>query len=302
MQLNGYARMNQTIQHDYQGDSRTVIIHNHIFKNAGSTLDWALARHFKRAFVDHRDNDLMRKGAEYLGKFLIEKPKVRALSTHHLTLPLPELGNSHLLLAAILRDPIERVSSVYSFERKQKNSVTPGSMEAKNRRIKEYVLWRMRKDVGPTIRDFQTRRCLPPFPTNTDVDLDMLERAKHLVDNSPLLGLVELFDEAMVLFEEALRADFPNIDLSYIKQNVGQSQASAADSRIAELRRDLGDEVFDTLLENNQSDIELHAYAMQVVKRRMKETDDFHVKLVDFRGRCSRLSGGFVNKIKALRS
>ena len=39
---------------------KQVILHGHIFKNAGTTLDWALKRSFGKAFVDHRRDDQMR--------------------------------------------------------------------------------------------------------------------------------------------------------------------------------------------------------------------------------------------------
>ena len=35
---------------------RNVILHYHLFKNAGSTLDWSLQRQFGAGFVDHRDD------------------------------------------------------------------------------------------------------------------------------------------------------------------------------------------------------------------------------------------------------
>ena len=42
--------------------SRPVILHCHLFKNAGSTLDWSLQRQFGSTFIDHRDGDSMRFG------------------------------------------------------------------------------------------------------------------------------------------------------------------------------------------------------------------------------------------------
>ena len=45
--------------------SRPVILHCHLFKNAGSTLDWSLHKQFGSTFVDHRDGDSMRLGAGF---------------------------------------------------------------------------------------------------------------------------------------------------------------------------------------------------------------------------------------------
>jgi hypothetical protein len=42
---------------------RLVILHNHLFKNAGTTIDWSLGRELGSAFVDHRDDAGMKQGA-----------------------------------------------------------------------------------------------------------------------------------------------------------------------------------------------------------------------------------------------
>lgn len=55
----------------------------HAFKNAGSTIDWALEKNFNKAFIDHRDDKNMKKGAAYLGPYLIENLNISALSSHH---------------------------------------------------------------------------------------------------------------------------------------------------------------------------------------------------------------------------
>ena len=88
-----------------------------MFKNAGTTFDWSLARYFGEGFTDHRDDDAMREGASYLADWLEQHPQCRALSSHWITPPLPDWQN--LCLCLFLRDPIERARSVYQFERAQ---------------------------------------------------------------------------------------------------------------------------------------------------------------------------------------
>ena len=45
---------------------RDVIVHVHIFKNAGSSFDDTLLTNFKDAFVDHREDQLIRKDKNFL--------------------------------------------------------------------------------------------------------------------------------------------------------------------------------------------------------------------------------------------
>lgn len=265
--------------------SRSVILHHHLFKNAGSTIDWALQRSYGDGFIDHRDNESMRAGAEYLSTFLRNNEDIQALSTHHLRLPLPIIPRININLLMMFRHPIERVSSVYHFEKLQEPACTLGSIKAKELSFSEYVLWRMRPDVPPTIRNFHTVRCLPKrnflkFPIN---ELDLVN-AKEFVANVQLLGLVDKFDDSMVLFESVLRESNLEVDLSYQAQNVSQGLKVGVESRVCAIKDKLGD-VFNILLQNNQYDILLYDFAVSELDKRIKALPDRENKMQDFESR-----------------
>lgn len=141
---------------------RNVLIHCHMFKNAGSSLDWSLQRSFGSDFIDHRDDADMRSGNGYLKNYLLDNSSIKALSSHHITMPLPELSGVNLLPVFLFRNPLERIGSVYEFEKKQEAN-TPGSINAKKLNFSDYVRWRMEGNSGATIRDFQTRCCIGSF-------------------------------------------------------------------------------------------------------------------------------------------
>ena len=268
---------------------RIVIIHNHLFKNAGTTIDFALRRNFGEGFVDHRDDDNMKKGAEYLGPYLTENPWIRAVSTHHLTLPLPSLDKVLLCQIVMLRDPIERVTSVYNFERRQTDATTPGAQFARQHDLKEYVKWRMHPDVNNTIRNFYISRCLPPrAQPNTAFTAEEFERACAFLRSVPLLGLVERFDESMILMEAFLSEYIPEIDLSCIPQNISQKRKSAAERRTL-LKQELGEELFQELQEKNREDIALYELGQSLLRERINKVVDLEAKLQDFRKRCAQL-------------
>ena len=109
---------------------RTVIIHCHLFKNAGTTLDWSLRRNFRRRFVEHTDNDKMRTDAGYLGSYLLENEKLCAVSNHHVRFPMPALEGVRILPTVLLRHPIDHVGSVYAFQVRQEAN-TPSAINAK---------------------------------------------------------------------------------------------------------------------------------------------------------------------------
>lgn len=267
---------------------RVIVLHNHIFKNAGSTIDWALENYFRKAFVDHRDDDLMRQGASYLGSYLSINKHITALSSHHLTMPLPELANVRLLMIMMFRHPIERVISAYNFERDQISDTHPGVIHARKYSLRDYILWRMRPEVGPTIRNFQVRKMLPPRKIGQEkISADEMSKATNQLKEIELLGLVGRFDESMVLFEECLSRIFPQIDLSYIAQNVSREASLTQEARLERLRETIGDEIYDVLLENNQQDIQLLSFAEEEVESRISKIDGFVEKLENFRARCA---------------
>ena len=268
-------------------EQRVVVIHNHLFKNAGSTIDWALKKNFGSSFVDHRQDDLMRQGASYLGPYLEAKTKVAALSTHHLVLPLPVLKNIRLLVMTMFRHPIERVTSVYNFERKQKCNSTPGVIHARKLTIGDYIRWRLKPEVGATIRNFHSRRMLPfRKPQREDLSFSDSEFIKVSVKNMDMLGIVDRFDESMVLFEETLRKHFPDIDLSYTAQNIGQKADESRETRLAWLEAEIGRGTYDLLVQKNKHDIELYDFMSEEFQRRVDGVEDFAKKLESFKTRC----------------
>lgn len=293
---------------------RSIIVHGHMFKNAGTTFDWSLRRCFQDRFLDHRDDAKMKLGATYLGPFLEENVRLRAISTHALQLPLPNVRNAKLIPAFFLRHPIERARSVYSFERRQPSN-TPGSRMAKQLSFAEYVRWRMGPDSPGTLRNLQTRCCIPHVRRQGrrsigDVELAV---AMKMLTATPLVGVVDLFDESMVYMESVLKEDFPDIDLAYIPQNIGHERIAkerkepsfrmasifALDANQEKTERrarcvldSLGSELGQLLLEKNEQDLQLYRQARLLVLDRFYSIDGYQDRLADFRARCEALWEG----------
>nr|WP_010130599.1 sulfotransferase family 2 domain-containing protein [Microbulbifer agarilyticus] len=271
---------------------RLVITHGHIFKNAGTTFDWALQRYFGAAFCDHRDDRPMRqRGVEYLQEFLHDNPGIQAISSHHMcdTAGLQDIQSMPVFF---LRHPLLRVLSVYSFERKQKSD-TPGAEAAKKYDLKDYIKWRMEPDVGRTIRDYQVAYLASEckIRNSQNVGIKHLATAAKRLNDGSLVGLVEDYDRSMALIELELGKHFPNFDLSYVRQNTTRS-LQAEQRSINYLISEIGDEVFDLLVENNSFDLALYRMAKESLAQRIAKVDDFTARFQDYRSRCDQLSRG----------
>lgn len=266
--------------------ARNVIVHNHLFKNAGSTIDWILHKNFGNRFVDHRDNTAMIRGkTAYLETFFRENPHVRAFSSHHLALPLPVMDGVSFHLLMMFRHPLERVTSVYNFERAQPQADTLGARFASKHSLRDYVIWRMRPDVPPSIRNYHLTRALPNSFRLKPLSPSDMDSAKKFLESIPLLGIVERFDESMVLFEEKLRPIFPAISFAYKPQNVRQNRSETQEQRLDRLRAEIGEEAFDLFVEHNRLDLKLYEYAQVLCKQRLDKIEYLGQKLIAFRGR-----------------
>ncbi|RLA44088.1 MAG: hypothetical protein DRQ97_11860, partial [Gammaproteobacteria bacterium] len=202
---------------------RHIILHGHIFKNAGTTFDWSLEKIFGKGFLDHREDKLIRsEGREHLVQLVNENPHLHAVSSHHMPGDIPEQPGVRFIPIYLLRHPIERIRSVYNFERRQKSG-TAGAKAAKIKNFRDYVDWRMQPGVARTIRNYQTRYLAGHHTRSsaTDIPSRCFTEALATINNDvALVGLVEQYDKSMVVLEESLRVFFPAIDLSYVAQNI----------------------------------------------------------------------------------
>ena len=261
-----------------------------MFKNAGTTFDWSLKRCLGRNFIEHRDSDKMIKGgADYLKGILHEFSEIKALSSHHIQLPLPLCNDVKLFPVVLVRHPIDRVGSVYSFERSQLQN-TPSSMNARRMTFNEYVEWCMEPASTAVIRNFQTLYLMgrSASPNKLIGDDDFGALVESLADH-PLLGIVDQYDESMVLIEKELRKTYPQIDLSYVRRNVTTGRKEDLDGRIHDVYGKLGGGLSELLIENNYWDIKLYNEAKKIINNRISQTERFHEQLCVFQKRCQEL-------------
>jgi len=265
--------------------TKNIILHCHIFKNAGSTLDWALQRSYGTHFCDHREDVLMqKKGLPYLEQYIKENPGFIAISSHHMPFMPNDTPQYWWLL--LLREPIRRVKSVFEFEEKQPIS-SLGSKMAKELSFSDYILWRMRNNVPSIIKNHHVRYLSNVNNPAKIIDDNLVKSALSRLNlDNVLVGTVERFDESMVLFEHALKTKFPTLDLSYIPQNTAKSTNNSPHAFLDDLSR----EAKASLLDNNKMDTQLYHKIDKKLSLLTSKIQGFEKKLESFKNRCQHLN------------
>jgi Sulfotransferase family len=268
--------------------NRWVLLHYHIFKNAGSTIESVLQRSFGSRFatLDGPDAGSTLNPPEIIS-FLEAHPDLAAISSHQIRYPKPVAPQLVVFDICFLRDPLQRLWSMYKFMRRSQ----PGDASARDARSlsarsffedllehKPYLL----NDVQ--VCALATRGEYTRPPTSSDLRL-----ALETMIGISVLGVVELFDESVLAAEYFLRPMFPELQFHYVKQNADPSRQLSPEKEKEEFRSQVGDSIYGQLERMNQLDIELMAGARSEVMRRWALLPSKDARVADFRKRCQVL-------------
>ncbi len=272
-----------------RGDGRDVIVLNHFFKNAGSTLVWALRRSFGTRFADYRRLKCRDAWSnEALLDFLRDEPDVRAVEIHHYPCGLLRDAEFALHNILFLRHPLDRLRSTYDFYRQHPPAEGPLISAARENDLPGFLRHLLSLEQHPSLHSQQVRRLcrLDRTPGRDDLAL-----AVAMVRGMQVPGLVERFDDSAVLGEVALRARFAELDLSYVPRNVSAGRPDTLAERMDQLADQIGRALYDDLVERNALDLELLSETERELDRRIAATDDFEALKADFLARCAAHSG-----------
>jgi hypothetical protein len=264
---------------------RFVIVHYHIFKNAGSTLERILEREFPGSFARlHGPLPEATLDEEDLAAFLKDHPNVKAVTSHHLRYPAPAIRNTVIFDCCFLRHPLERLDSLYSYFRRI-DSMDPLCRSAHRHSPAEFMrqlLDRSPEHISNVQVTYLASRGAFTRPAN-EADL---QRAVAMVRNMALPGVVEMFSRSMVAAEYFMRPAFPSIRLGSGPVNVSRLAVPAAEEREQRLIQRWGAGLYEELARLNRLDIQLVESAGNEILRRLSFMPAVHDRLSEFDARC----------------
>jgi hypothetical protein len=248
---------------------RFVLLHYHFLKNAGSTIENILDRNFGERFarVDTQERSGHFTNAALL-QFLEDNPEVAAVSSHQLRHPLPEARGYLFFDLCFLRDPIDRIRSMYDYFREKPAAGDPLSELANRSALGEFItclVERFREEVTNVQVALLAHGGVDEHAPDQRDFAVALER----VLDTAFLGVVDRFDQSVIAGRHFLDPVFPALDSSHAPANVSGGMEGSLSARRRKLRDACGHTVYKELVRLNALDCELVRRARAEVRRRL---------------------------------
>jgi len=243
--------------------NRAVVIHYHLFKNAGSSVDAILQHNFGDKWIEIEGPNNKKLTPEMMADHITANPDIQAISSHTAQITLPKVPGVEIIPIVFIRHPLARIKSAYEFERKQ-DFDTPGSQVAKAGDFNHYMTWRLSTPTMTQVSNFHTYRLkdFKTFTINRDAHL-FRQRAINAMKALPAVGMVERFNESMQRFAELIRPHFPDFELFEAHVNTTSDPSKTLHAKLKAFEDEIGRETYLNLVQLNSNDLELYHYALK---------------------------------------
>ena len=254
-------------------DVRFVLLHYHFFKNAGTTVEEILANSFfeNYARLDTQDFDGTVSQQE-LVSFLNRHPRMKAVSSHQFRYPVPQQRGFIFFDLCFLRDPIDRIRSMYDYFREKPIPGEPASDLARAHSIGGFVAGLV-ENHAYRVSNVQVNMLANGIVNDPPADAD-LARAVQVMLKMSFLGVVDCFHESLVAGQYFLRPVFPNLALAQQPANVSRDSEDPSQAGIEDFRRVCDPDIYAELVRLNALDSALLTLARAEVHRRFSLVPD----------------------------
>ena len=252
------------------GGPESSIVFLHIPKAAGSTLHHIFDKAYRKDEVFTIDGMEPFESMDRFKKLPVEnRSKIRLLKGH-LPFGLHSFLPSFHSYITLLRDPVERVVSYYYYVLRNKDHYLHDRVKGTGMTMGDFVHSRITTEIN----DFQVRMisgALNDYGFGKCPD-ELLPLALDNLDKYfSVVGLVEYFDETLLLMRETLDWKFLPI---YKKKNVTRGRKAS---------KDLDSDIVDHIKELNQLDCKLYDHVASNFQNELNSIKFFSSKLLLFR-------------------
>lgn len=270
-------------------DEHKTVIYLHVPKAAGTTLNNVIQRQYPRGTVFILNGQRPHVGwAEFQRLPEGERARFRVV-LGHMTFGLHEHLPQPCTYVTILRDPVERLISMYYYVLQKPLHYLYTTVTTRRMSLADFV----RSGLSPEIDNCQTRLLAgaPVFgvgPGFAECSGEMLEQAKANLQQFAVVGLCEQFDESLLLLKHTLGWKFP----LYQRENVTRGRP---------VRESISEEELELIAAHNQWDIELYMHAKNLFEQLIaRQGSAFYRELAAFRWLNARLASPYLTMQQAV--
>ncbi len=246
---------------------RFVILHYHIFKNAGSTIEDILDHSFGERFgqLETTVEGGLISNSQLL-EFLDSRPELKAFSSHQIRYPMPVSPDYLFFDICLVRDPLDRLRSFYDYFRQRPNPADPMSDIANSNSLGDFAAIMIREH-SLFVRNNQVNllACGGDSDEPGEQDLDLAIRRMKA---SSFPGVVDRFAQSVAAGAARLRMAFPELDFARPAVNVSRGMRGTVAERIAELRAACHPDVYEQMVQMTELDRRLVDETRAEVDRR----------------------------------
>lgn len=250
---------------------RDILLHVHVFKNAGSSIDRSLGKFFRKKWkaTDPR-NSVECYLEDDIFSILQKNEEISSISTHQFRFPLT--CNDRFLIhpLVMLRHPIDRAFSIYNFERlpsRQATSATPLTVAAASASFPEFAEWCLSAPArSAPLSNYQTRLLSQRLNGKAFNDWSQspnivnLKEALATLESISAVGLVDEFGLSAKRFGEIFSPIFGNITFDNIVANKSGNDEESLHNALKKSANLLGVNLYERLVAVNALDLELYNY------------------------------------------
>ena len=245
---------------------RKIVLHYHLFKNAGTSIERALRQVFGDGLhqleTGSPGGTLHPADAE---TYIDANQNLQALTSHQLRPPLPQ-GDYSVFPILLVREPLVRARSAYLFEwQKQLGLSEPKGSFA------DYVTSKLARPGPSVIANYQTTHISQHLPgSDGHTPFQLVDSALDFLGGLEGFGLVERYDETIEIINHGLVAFMGGTayQLESRHDNVTQDNVQSLDQIHALMIDELGQQLFDELAQRNNLDSLLYLQAASLFEDR----------------------------------